>query len=102
MCPSQARDAFLLPLDLEVPSEGFHLWSPRHCWQGRSQGVRDRAVGATFPGTSPAVCIFGPLLEALWVQSFILPALWLLWWGDQFPETPHSSSPLLPGAVPTC
>lgn len=52
----------LIPVGLEVPSEGFHLCSPRHHWQGSSQGVKDRADGATFPGTGPRqLCVsLGP------------------------------------------
>ena len=36
---------------------------------------------------SPAMCVCRSLLEAPWVQGFVLPALWPLWWEDQFADT---------------
>ena len=36
---------------------------------------------------SPAMCVSRSLLEAPWVQGFVLPALWPLWWEDQFADT---------------
>lgn len=74
---------------------------------GQWPGDEGQGSGSDFPkeGTSPAVCIFGPLLEAPRVQGFIPPALWLLWWEDRFPDTPyrfplHSLEPFPPVSSP--
>lgn len=83
---------------------GFPSLVPQAPLQGSGQGGEGQGSGSDFPkeGTSPAVCIFGPLLEAPRVQGFIPPALWLLWWEDRFPDTPYRFLLHSLEAVPTC
>lgn len=76
----------LVPLGLEVPSEGFRPWCHRPPWQGSDQGVRGRGSRR---GPSQLCVSLGPSQRPLWVHDSIPPALWLLWWADRFPDTPH-------------
>lgn len=101
----QACSWHQLPLGLEVPFKSFHPWFSRHPWLGSGTGVRDRGSGRDLPreGTSPAVYIFGPLLEAPG-GSGLYPACAVAFVVGRSlsRHPPPNLSPSLPGAVPTC